>query len=78
MLNRRREKEELYELIHRLEYCSHRISFLEQNAKDLRDEKDLYDKEVYDQFRLDNTKTLCEVRVLQTETRNRLRELGVY
>lgn len=71
-------KEEIKTLIHRIEYCKTYLATLEPMRERLYAERNNYDPKGWVELEFDTTMKIAETKVLLDNTRQRLRELGVY
>lgn len=78
IFNRKKEKEEIRELINTIEYCHVIIEDFTNMRNNLIVYKDSYIPGTQEKFMDDYTNRLAHTKVLLSETRQRLRELGVY
>ena len=78
IFNRKKEKEEIRELINRIEYCHIMIEDFTNMRNNLIVYKDSYYPGTQEKFMDRYIKTIAENKVLLSNTRQRLRELGVY
>ena len=74
----KKAKKEIKDLIHTIEYCKTYLATLEQMLDRLTVEKDNYDLDKWVDFQFNTVNKIAETKLLLSNTRNRLRELGVY
>lgn len=74
----KKAKEEIRTLIHRIEYCKTYLATLEPIRERLYVERNKFDPTGWVELEFDTTMKIAETKVLLDNTRQRLRELGVY
>jgi len=74
----KKAKKEIKDLIHTIEYCKTYLATLEPMLDRLTVEKEKYDPDKWLNVQFDTVNKIAETKVLLSNTRNRLRELGVY
>lgn len=74
----KKTKKEIRDLIHKIEYCKTYLATLEPMLDRLTVEKEKYDPDKWVELQFNTVNKIAETKLLLSNTRNRLRELGVY
>lgn len=74
----KKAKKEIKDLIHTIEYCKTYLATLEPMLGRLTVEKHNYDLDKWVELQSNTVNKIAETKLLLSNTRNRLRELGVY
>lgn len=74
----KKAKKEIKSLIHTIEYCKTYLAAFESMLDRLTVEKDNYDPDKWVELQFNTVNKIAETEWLLSNTRNRLRELGVY
>lgn len=74
----KKAKKEIKDLIHTIEYCKTYLAALEPMFDRLTVEQDNYAPDKWAELQFNTVNKIAETKLLLSNTRNRLRELGVY